>query len=122
MKDSKERCKAENAWRSSGFHSIGCSRTATIKGYCKQHYPPNKEARRKKRDEESTRRWKARQATAERTAAANAERDRRAGCFDELVAALEALFNYQAIMGDEVHALRVMKQACAALAKAKGES
>lgn len=125
MKPTKERCKANT--RGPGWRSTRCSRYATINGYCTQHYPPNVDAARKARDEK----WKQHKAAAENVRreyrAAYAERDRRAECFDELVAALELLYNVTAEyirinhLGD-THHNESMQLARDALAKARGES
>jgi hypothetical protein len=58
---------------SRGFHSTRCNRKGTLthegKRYCKQHYPPNVEARDKKRNAKWDAEWKAKEQGWKRDAA-----------------------------------------------------
>lgn len=78
-----------------GFHSYGCSNLAKIerggRWYCGTHDPVAVKAKRDARNARFMRELDARVAEREQAAASQAELERRAACFDDLLAALTGL-------------------------------
>ena len=106
-----------------------CGKTAKVERdgewYCGTHDPVRVEERNAARRAAAQARWNAEQAAHRAKLAAAAEQKRRAGCFDELLSALEwALSNidrepYEWVDEGNANAHRA---AIAALAKARGEA
>lgn len=101
-----------------------CAKAAKIirdgKPYCGMHDPVAIKARKDKRNEGWEERWAANRAARDAIFAANAERDRRAECFDDLLEALAEIVGYaggaETALDDEY----VMERVHAAIAKARG--
>ncbi len=99
-----ERC-AERVW--DGWHQHRCTRKGTVqedgKGWCKQHAPALAKAKREERDRKWQEKWDRQDKERAEAKAADAEVQRRADCYDDLLAALER------ILGPSREALEVIK-------------
>ena len=78
----KPLCK-QRVWGGWSYH--GCSRPAKSDGYCATHHPDAV----KRRNEKSSERWEVKRAEMQKRNDEYRERERRADCFDDLLAALK---------------------------------
>lgn len=114
----------EKTWPKGHSGSWPCANPAKVirdgKPYCGVHDPVKVKARREQKSAE----WKEQAATKDaaraKADADSAERDRRAGCFDDLLAALDEIVDYTGGAENALADGYVMERAYAAIAKAKG--
>ncbi len=99
-----------------GWSHASCLNGASMehegKYYCKTHHPPTVEAKRKARNEKWQADWDLQQTKSANEAARKAEIQRRAACFDDLLAALVDMVEIAESQG------HICKQARAAINKA----
>jgi hypothetical protein len=90
------------------------------KHYCEVHNPVKRKEKQDKRDAEMRAEWAAKDAARDAAKAKQAELERRAGCYDELLEALKNLANIMIAFEDDgsKHAFQAAKQA---IAKAEGK-
>lgn len=130
MNTPKERCSAQAVSRARGWlpSAPRCLRAAVAtengKPYCRQHLPSAIEAKQDAWRDKSMREYGAQVAAQDKAKRERAETARRAACFDDLVAALEAARDaLDALVpqgdGDFASLRQVVSSA---LAKAKGEA
>ena len=97
MSEEKKTCEKRLIDGDWSYHSHPCGKTATLqhggKWYCKRHHPPTVEARWRAKEVAWKTAYDAKcKATAE-DGAARAEIERRAACYDDLLAALKDCIN-----------------------------